>query len=99
MKSMRSSGIVVSSSLVLWSPPPVHEEPGSALGQWLRHYPGHVLAGAVLVGAAAGGQGEFAVARAAQGQFDAGQGGVPDGAVPTARVGIQHGHGVLVVGG
>ena len=73
--------------------------PGSALGQRPGGDPGHGFAGAELVGPAAAGQGEPAMARAAHGQLDASQRGVPDGAGSPAGVGIGHRHRVVIVGG
>lgn len=69
------------------------------LGHSSRWYdPGHVVAGAELVGAAAAGQGEVMLTRAAQGQLDRGPGGVPDGAGSSARVGVGHRHRIVVGG-
>src|ERR1035438_3142403 len=70
---------------------------GLALGQRLRHDSGHALAGAVLVGAAAAGQGELAITQAVQSQLDTGQCGVHDGTGSSTRVGVRHRDRVVII--
>jgi hypothetical protein len=70
----------------------------SARRERLERGPADALAGAVLVGAAAGGQAELTAAMAAQGQLDGGQGGVADGTASPRRIGIGHRDRVVLVG-